>query len=542
MEPVARSLAAPDDPCLVDESTEQILVAGADSRALLTVAGLTRYGTRPSPRSAIPLGSCTASSPIELVYGAATRGHAALREAANRGTLEQAIHQSYRHVARGLFDHLNLGEVGDVEIAMAPSGTDAEYLVLLLALGDASRPLCNVVVGPKEVGTGTEGAAGGRHFDSASPHGRGGQVGSPVCARIAELVRVQTISLRDEHGCVREPDELDQEAEDLVAGAIGRGQRVLLHIVAHSKTGIHAPSLAAVRRLRGRHGRRIIVVVDAAQGRVSRRGLVAALQEGFLVLFTGSKFYGGPPFAGSVLVPRAWDPSLRGLPPMPEEFSSYFSRWEMPESWAAWTMHLKHRFNLGLLLRWVAGDEAARAYYEVPGKDRFAVLRCFEDLVPRELAGSRWVDLDSVEPVHFPGGAERLLESKTTVFPFRVRTASYDASPYFRNADLKQIANWLNRDISELLPEVPLATRQLLARCFHVGQPVFEGDARHPAVLRIALGAALVTEVGLNVQHGDTLDERLGWLERQVRGALEKLHVIIENFQKLLRAEQQHSR
>jgi hypothetical protein len=363
-------------------------------------------------------------------------------------------------------------------------------------------------------------------------------VGSPVCARVAELVTVRTINLRDNNGAVREPDELDREAEDLVAEAVGRGNQVLLHVVAHSKTGIHAPSLAAVRRLCTRHGRRIVVAIDAAQGRVSRRGLVGALREGFLVLFTGSKFYGGPPFSGSVLVPCAWDPTYRRLPPMPDEFSSYFSRWDLPESWAKWSIRLKHRFNLGLLLRWVASYEAARLYYDVPDLTRFRILRCFEDLVPHELARSQRVELDSVEPVHFPAGAERLLESKTTVFPFRLRSTLADPTRYFRNADLKRIAGWLNRDISGLLPETSPETQQLLARCFHVGQPVFEGDGRHPAVLRIALGAALVTEVGLNIEHGDTLAKRLGWLEWQVRGALEKLHVIARRFAQLSGAEQ----
>lgn len=415
----------------------------------------------------------------------------------------------YRRVVRGLKHHLSLDEVGGVEIAMTPSGTDAEYLVLLLALGDGLRPLCNIVVGPREVGTGTEGAAGGYLFDSVSP----------------------------QRGTVREPDQLDREAEDLADKAIGRGDRVLLHVVAHSKTGIHAPSLKAVRRLRARYGQRIVVAVDAAQGRVSRRGLVGALREEPLVLFTGSKFYGGAPFSGSVLVPRGWDPARRGLPPMASEFSCHFSRWEMLERWAAWAAHPKYRFNLGLLLRWVAGHEAARLYYEVPGRARFAVLRCFEDLIPRELAQSRWVELDSVEPVHFPAGEERLLESKTTVFPFRVRSTLHDPTEYFRSADLRRIANWLNRDISDLLPEAPQATQQLLGRCFHVGQPVFEGDARHPAVLRIALGAALVTEVGLNTQYGNTLDERLEWLTWQVQGALDKLHVIAQHFHRLVPGE-----
>ena len=72
---------------------------------------------------------------------------------------------------------------------------------------------------------------------------------------------------------VEQEHDLDAEVEALVDDHIGRGRQVLLHVVAHSKTGLHAPSLEAVNRLRARYGDRVLVVVDAAQGRFSRRGL-----------------------------------------------------------------------------------------------------------------------------------------------------------------------------------------------------------------------------------------------------------------------------
>ena len=426
--------APADDPQQLAASTEELLTLGADSRAHLIDGGLNRYGCRPTPRAAIPFGSCTASCPNSQVYGAAVARHAALQQAAMRGALHEELQRSYRHVVRGLTQNLNLGRVDGVQIALTPSGTDAEFLVLLLVLGDRSRPLCNIVVGPKEVGSGTEGAAAGHHFDSCTPHGPQARVGSPVCAPIADRVEVRTVSLRDDAGVVRDPAELDSEVETVVARATARGQRVLLHVVAHSKTGVHAPSLATVRRLRRKYHGNVVVVVDAAQGRFSRRGLVESLRERSLVLFTASKFYGGPPFAGAVLVPECFNPMALGAPPIPEEYSSYFSVWELPQQWSAFASRLTHTHNLGLLLRWTAGHEAVRAYYAVPGAARFAILRRFEDLVPRELAKSPWLELDSVEPVHFPEGAERLLESKTTVFPFRVRFHRTTAGRIFASA------------------------------------------------------------------------------------------------------------
>ena len=52
---------------------------------------------------------------------------------------------------------------------------------------------------------------------------------------------------------------------------------VLVHVVAHSKTGVHAPSLALLDELEAEHGARLLVVIDAAQARVGER--VAAQAE-----------------------------------------------------------------------------------------------------------------------------------------------------------------------------------------------------------------------------------------------------------------------
>lgn len=534
---------AADDPAALELDTPLLLTLGSDSRSELVDAQgtLSRYGCCPEPRRAVPFGSCTASSPLPQVYAAAVSAHQALCRAAARSTLEQEIRRQYAVIVQQLHHTLSIGESGGVRFALTPSGTDAEFLALLLALGRLDRPLCNIIVGPREVGSGSEPAAGGLHFDSVVPFGEGLELGAPVSERVARLVHVRTIQLRDVSGTVREPRDLDAETTQMVAAAVGRGERVLLHVVSHSKTGVHAPSLPTVRALQQRYTE-LVVVVDAAQGRISRQGLLAALRQGFLVLLTGSKFYGGPPFSGTLIVPPAFDPVALELPPMPEEFGSYFSLADFPPSWGSFTSRLGHRYNLGLLLRWTAAIAAFHAYYEVPGQHRFAVLRRYEDGVPPRLRASRWLDLDLVEPVHFPAGEERLLESKTTVFPFRVRKSAAPApAVYFESHDLKRIAAWVNADLSSLGPTAvaasdsddPSRLRECLATRYHVGQPVFKGSVRHPAVLRLALGAALVSEVGANEAYGSTIEERLAWLDRQVEGVVTKLEFVAGHFDEL---------
>ncbi len=511
-------------PACLDLPTDELLAVGADSRSRAGSDGLTEYGTGASPREAVPFGSCTASSPIQRVYDAAVSEHRLLREARVRGELACQVHASYRRIKDALYGCLSIDARQGVSITLTPSGTDAEFLALMLALGDRSRPLCNIIVGPREVGSGSGVAAAGLHFDSVVPHGAVQAKETPVSPEIAGLVCVETIPLRDSDGRVREPEDLDAATDALARAALAKGERVLIHVVAHSKTGVHAPSISMVRRLARAHAPDLAVVVDAAQGRFSRQGLLAALADGFMVLLTGSKFYGGPPFSGALLVPERHSPVVQRLPHLPAEFGSYFSRWDFPEDWEPFAAKLPQAFNLGLLLRWAAAEEAMRAYYSVPGDARFSILRRFEQVVPREYAKFPWFELDRVPPVQFPAGEERLLESKTTVFPFRMRRPMQSGRPqYLLNAELKRVGRWLNEDISHLAVGESPETKRALASRFHLGQPVFKGDSRHPAVLRLALGAALVSETGSNPAYGASLEERLDWLEGMVRAVLSKL-------------------
>jgi hypothetical protein len=256
-----------------------------------------------------------------------------------------------------------------------------------------------------------------------------------------------------------------------------------------------------------------------------------------MVLFTGSKFYGGPPFSSALLVPPDFSPERRRTPPMPAEFADYFSRAELPGAWTEFTSRLVPKYNVGLLLRWTSAVQALQSYHSVPGSARLAVLRRFQDYVPKALLESAHLELDSVEPVQFPAGAERLLESKTTVFPFRVQIGTGTPTRFLGKERLRRVAFWLNRDLSPLAPDETEPVRQLLRPAYHIGQPVFDGDDEHAAVLRLALGAALVTSVGGDKHLGHTLDERLEWMERQVSGALTKLGWIAQNFDHLARED-----
>ena len=210
----------------------------------------------------------------------------------------------------------------------------------------SGRPVVNILVGPGEVGSGTPQAAACCHYDDLTPSGARVVPGTPVDPVLASLVDVRTVDLRTANGEMHSESEIDAAVIELFVEASEADAIVLLHIVAHSKTGVHAPSLACAERLR-KISNDVVVVVDAAQGRFSRRGLREVLQSDYLVMFTGSKFYGGPPFSGALLVPSKFRPANRGLSRFPDGFADYFSAAEMPETWPEVRQHLPQKPNVG---------------------------------------------------------------------------------------------------------------------------------------------------------------------------------------------------
>lgn len=467
------------------------LIGGGDGRLDLEPdTGLNKYGCAPKPREALPLGSCTASSPSKLGYRAAEELCEHL-EAVGRDEGADAVR---REVSAGLFqirerltNALGIDPSTQTGVVLTPSGTDAEMLASYLALGDR-QSLRNIVVAPREVGSGTTLAAGMRHFDEQTPRGQR-RVKGEALDRLAERVEVSTVFLRDESGAQRSRKEIEASIEDLVEDAVSKDQVLLLHVVAHSKTGAHAPSLRFVRKLvQERGAERVRVIVDAAQGRISRRGLNAALASGYMVLFTGSKFYGGPPFAGALLVPHALNPVEMGLDPVPAGGRDYFSVTELPPAWAGATCELSQEPNVGLLLRWQAALAEIEAYYAVEPQLRYEVLRLFESLVPEVFDGSRRVVLEPLTPPILDDNGVRLLESKRTVFAFRLTRRQEVESLDLH--ELRKVFAWANSDLSDLATSTDEATA--LEATFHLGQPVALVADGSLAVLRIALGAVLL--------------------------------------------------
>ena len=513
-----------------DKALADLLSSGSDERSVLGPDGLNKYGGAPYPRSVVPFGSCTASTISTRGWQAA---HVALetyrKHNAQIGEM-QASAELGNQIRERLVTLMGLADIPNLQLVLTPSGSDAEAIALFFASLTDRTPLVNIVVGAREVGSGTILAAGARHFSDQVPSGQKRTPGTPIDAPLADRTTVHQVKIRHDSSAERSPDDLDVEIQRIVESAVASGARVIVHIVAHSKTGVHAPRLETMNDLVSRYSTHVVPIIDAAQGRFSRRGLRDYLSRGFMVILTGSKFYGGTAFSGCLLVPGSLLPENQDTFQFPPGYSDYLTPAQLPDVWTAARASLPQRCNLGLMLRWRAAIAEIQAYYETPALARYRILRFFESQTPIILGRSPLLELINVPMPIFDDSFERLLESKTTVFSFRVKARK---GYQIDQPTLARWIRWMNHDISAAAqtnaPEMLLqATRTL----FQLGQAVHVGEqpsGEHDHVIRVAIGAILITDIATDPVLGPTLDKRLEWLAEKLEQLCLKIEFIADH-------------
>jgi len=521
---------------LTNNRLDKLLAHGGDSRSMIDGNKINKYRCSTSPRpDIIPLGSCTASNISKRGYASARKMLNRLRAVGQGPEFDFTVEESCRHVRSELKFLLTRGEVHNLNVVLTPSGTDAELVSCLLVELGHERDICNIVVGPTELGSGTSLAAACRYFDDQTPAGQGVTLGKSIVPKLTQRIDVYEVAVRDKSGIARPIAVIDEEITEVVRERIEQqNQQVLLHITAHSKTGAHAPSLNVVSDLKQLYPDRLDIVVDAAQGRFSRRGLIRILKQGYLVITTGSKFYGGPPFAGAVLIPENFLARIESSGRMEADFSVFFCQPMFPQNWLKLREPLSPQGNIGLLLRWSAAIEEIRNYYSVPSHLRLAALRTFESMLPDVMNESEFIHLDAVSSPIISDDYERLLQSKKTVFPFRLWNPL--KGRYFLFDELREIFLWMDSDLSRTIPDAAASERRALAARLQLGQPVSlsHGQENGVAVLRIANGGVLIAMLAEDLSLGGTLEQRFGWLEDQFLNARRKLEVVAKNFDTIM--------
>ncbi|WP_168176236.1 hypothetical protein [Novosphingobium sp. PC22D] len=458
-----------------------LLASGGDSRiSVPRGANVNRYGASPFPRATLGYASSTANDISLDAFRHLERVAAALPA----GALQDADH--YAAALEGLRARLRAQWALDpaTDMVFAPSGTDLEYVALALAAAHSARPVTNLLLGADEVGSGCILSAAGRHFANENALGLPIVKGDPVEGLgDTRLAGIPVREAGEALTCSAVRDAIDAAAREAKA----QGRHLLAHVVHGSKTGLVLPDLGAIDELLDRHGPDLSFVVDACQARLEGSELQAYLDRGCVVLVTGSKFMGGPPFSGFALVP----PALAPRAPLPEGLARVFRRGEWPVGWRACTA-LPVDANPGLLLRLEASLFELEAFNAVAADARARVIGAFGAAVRAlgERLGARLVPPSL-------GGAGLHLATLATL----------DLSALAGSPDIVVAQRW---------------HRVLAARGLRLGQPVkcvARADGGWAGTLRISLSMPLIREFAALA--ADALPARLASDMRRVAEVIE---------------------
>jgi hypothetical protein len=351
-----------------------LMTTGGDERIWLDpVTRRNRYGVGASPApDELWFSSSTASASSQEGYDAAL---SALRRLtafeAGQATLP-ALFDDIRRRLLALY-----GAPGSAAV-LVPSGTEAELLTLALARTLMPGPLTNIVVAPKETGSGVLMAAGGANFQDSSSLGETVHKGDRLRGLERADIAVATIAIRHPNGAPRPQQEIDAEAGAVAAAAIAAGRGVILHVLDTSKTGLAGLSRSTAAAIAEAAPGRVFVAVDACQLRCSADQLREDQAQGFVALITGSKFAGGPPFSGALLLPEAIADQLsRRMVELPG-LGSFSALHDWPDALRpAVEASVSETANLGLALRWVAALDVMEKYEAIDSDLRDAIADRF---------------------------------------------------------------------------------------------------------------------------------------------------------------------
>lgn len=470
-------------------TADELMETGGDIRlARDPQTGLNGYGCSHRPRPwAITFASSTASSSSERGYIAADKARLTTTAALLRGISRQrAVSACIGAARRGISKVLGL-QAGE-EVILAASGTDTELLALALAhLGDANKPILNILIAPEETGRGVPMAARGLHFAVDTALGYNVTFEAPIEGFRPDTT-LANIPLREASGAVRLQAYVEAQIEDVVKQALAAGQHVILHGLDLSKTGLLAPSLTFLAGLRARYGAAFDIVLDACQARLSPASIRAYLALDAVVLVTGSKFFTGPPFAGAALLPQSVAGRLQSGR-LPVGLAAYFNRAEFPARAPA-AACLPEGGNYGLALRWHAALAEIKAFFTISPAQRATILQGFAAAVAQGIAATPGL-LPLPSPQLYRGAAEEDWERLPSIFTFALR-APLAPQRYLTPAEARHVYVWLNTDLSPWLP----AQAEIAGRICHIGQPVPlqqpEGVGQMGA-LRVSAGARLIS-------------------------------------------------
>ncbi|KAK4459788.1 pyridoxal phosphate-dependent transferase, major region, subdomain 1 [Cladorrhinum samala] len=464
----------------LQQAAKQHLTEGGDERLHLSSGG-NKYFCPPHPiHGAIIRGTCTCSPPSQNAFDAACR------RLHNIWNCVESFEDAFDDVRNRISTALGLQTPH--HIILHPSGTDAEYTPLLIGANSAKTLGCsgvvNVIVG----------------------------AGESLVDDFVEGTKVLQLKARTADASM--VSDFDQLVLDAIEGALACSEKpfFIMHAVDGSKLGSHITGRGLVTNVQARFGDRVLVVLDACQGRTDREELDWYLSRGAVVLITASKFYSAPGFCGMAVVPDSAAELLKHGATIPPGLGQYLTKFQVPSSLKALRAGLPALpINVGLLLRWTCGVAEMERLARVGSGAREGIRRWV--YAARDLIRRHYPDLQLVPESSSSSSQTSQLGGVNSIIAFKL-LAGESKTP-LKTMPLKQIHQWLTADVSNLLPATASMDerRAVSLRCF-IGQPVDLGDF---AVLRLAIGAALASELGDDPSVLDTALREDGMILDKVR-------------------------
>ena len=465
---------------------DTLLVSGGDPRLTLDKDRVNAYGCAASPEPEIwNFASSTASTISQAAYDRAALAREELMHKCLFDEVEVAFDARCEGMREELRGHLQLSP--RVDIVFSPSGTDSQLHALFLARAVLGAPPVSIVVGADQTGSGTAHTAGGRHFSTLTASGLAVRKDGAVAGLAGDSIAVPLRDLAAPGIAMRA--DADAAVMRAVEDSLAQGRCVLLHVMDSSKLGWRAPSAACLDEIARRWPRKVQLVVDACQARLGRRRLRSYLDRGYMVLMTGSKFFGGPAFSGALLVPKGLSRSIDRIGAIAPGIFDYAGRSDWPMAWTALRSRFERRPNFGQWLRWEAALAEIGSYYAVPGAFRARALAELAAGIDSMIALSP--SLQAVPNASMLADADDEEFAAATIFPF---TLLRDGQPV-SIADTSAVHRALARDMNDDI-DGSAADRQVAAQRCLVGQPVRleRADGNPLGMLRLCVGARLVTE------------------------------------------------
>jgi hypothetical protein len=470
---------------------DTLLVSGGDPRLTLDPKDrVNAYGCTASPEPEVwNFSSSTASTISQAAYDRAALAREELMHKCLFDEVEVAFDARCEDMREELRGHLQLSP--RVDVVFSPSGTDSQLHALFVARAVLGAPPVTIVVGADQTGSGTAHTARGHHFSTMTASGFAVRKDGAVAGLAGDCVAVPLLDAASD--IAMRPDA-DAAVMRAIETSLAQGRCVLLQIMDSSKLGWRAPSAACLDEIARRWPRKVQIVVDACQARLGRRRLRSYLDRGYMVLITGSKFFGGPAFSGALLVPKGLSRLLDRAEGIAPGLFDYAGRSDWPRAWTALRSRFERRPNFGQWLRWEAALAEIGSYYAVPGAFRTKVLAELAAGIDSMIALSP--SLRSVPGARERAGADDEEFAQATIFPL---TLLRDGKPV-SIAETSAVHRALARDMNEEVSGTA-ADRQVAGQRCLIGQPVRlerqdlkRQDDAPQAVLRLCVGARLVTE------------------------------------------------